>query len=182
MFQEILDQMGGKSVTPTHSRRLSASLDVRTVKTVHETRRINMSGFCCPSVSSPLLPGKISVPEYPWNFREFRGEAAFDECRGSSAQGTPQFSDSAGVDNFFGEPLDERHTLRPSYMATTQSFEAKSRSLSAPRRRSGSGGLGRRLSFHEVMDFSRSSLGGARMQRSPARAQEAIDFRNAVIR
>lgn len=193
MFQEKSDRTGDKLIAQMHSRRLSANLDVRTVKTVQEnskimeadsgrpksrSRRTNASDFCYPSLSSLLPRSKIPVlvpdPDCSWNFQVFD-----DECRGSSAQSTPQFSNSNGADKFFGEPFDGGHI--PGYMASTRCFEAKLRSLSAPRQRPRSGHLERRLSAHEMM-FSRSSLSGVRMQRSCGRAQEAIHFRNAVIR
>ncbi|KAK4786074.1 hypothetical protein SAY86_002763 [Trapa natans] len=112
---------------PIHSRRSSASLDVRTVKATQETQRL------------------IKIPD-SWDL------------------------DLISVDSyFFGEPFNKGQPTRPSYMASTQSFEAKTtRSLSTPRQRPRSGEMGRRLSLEEMMGVDGTS----------SRLRRAIDFRN----
>ncbi|KAK7369887.1 hypothetical protein VNO80_11935 [Phaseolus coccineus] len=64
-------------------------------------------------------------------------------------------------------------------MANTQSFKAKLRSHSAPKQRPDPGSK-KKLTLNEMME-SRSSLSGARMQRSCSQIQEAINFKNAVM-
>ncbi|XP_071692001.1 protein IQ-domain 26-like [Rutidosis leptorrhynchoides] len=90
----------------------------------------------------------------------------FANSNRSNAPATP--AKSVCGDAFFR--LYSNH--HPSYMANTQSFNAKQRSHSAPKQRP-ENGTKRRLSLIEIM-ASRSSFSGLRMQKSCSKAQEDL--------
>nr|KYP45602.1 Protein IQ-DOMAIN 31 [Cajanus cajan] len=136
------------------------------------------------ALSSPLLipyrtPTRLSIPDQ----RNFQDPA----CRLSTAQSTPRFTNSCScgsvapvtpksvcTDNLF---LGQYGNF-PNYMASTQSFEAKMRSYSAPKQQPKQGAW-RRLSLKEME--SRNSLSGVRMQRSCSQVQQVINFKNVVM-
>lgn len=95
-----------------------------------------------------------------------------DEWHFSTAQSTPRFTGPVTP----AKSVTETYLRSWNYMAKTQSFEAKVRSQSAPKQRPEGVGTPRK----KVME-SRSSLSGVRMQRSCSQAQQAINFKNAVM-
>ncbi|XP_010925519.1 protein IQ-domain 26 [Elaeis guineensis] len=146
------------------------------------------------SISSPLpcqIPSRISIPDCR-NFQDYDWCLTGEKCRFSAtAQSTPRYMNSAGTmpvtpakslsvaEGVFRRFLNTSHC--PSYMANTQSFEAKVRSQSAPKQRPEPAGIRKRLPLSEVMVESRASLSGVGMQRSCTRVQEAFNFKSAVV-
>ncbi|PKI76220.1 protein IQ-DOMAIN 14-like [Punica granatum] len=149
-------------------------------------------------LSSPLpgqAPPRIYIPDglsFEADQADCWGLTSDEYCRFSTAHSTPRVFSASGLrtpaartpsrsvcgDNFFGS------YYHPNYMGNTQSSKAKQlRSHSAPKQRPEPGvsrGNPKRASLNELM-ASRSSLSGARMQRLCSRAQEAINFKNAVM-
>ncbi|XP_004503493.1 protein IQ-domain 26 isoform X2 [Cicer arietinum] len=197
---------------PIHSRRLSSSFDatmnntnsyeiespkiveVDTGRPKSRSRRSNTSisdfgddpSFQTLSSPLPITPSQLFIPNQR-NFNESDWGITGEEYKFSTAQSTPRFKNSCTCgfiapstpkticgDNFYiGEYGDF-----PNYMANTQSFKAKLRSHSAPKQRPEPK---KRVSLNEMME-SRSSLSGVRMQRSCSQIQEAVNFKNAVMR
>ncbi|CAJ1976390.1 unnamed protein product [Sphenostylis stenocarpa] len=198
---------------PIHRRRVSSSFDatinirnsvdgspkiveVDTFRPKSRSRR-TISDFgdepSLQALSSPFpipyrgTPTRLSIPDQR-NFQDSEWGLTGEECRFSTAQSTPRFTNpcscgpgapmtpqSVCTDNLF---LGQYENF-PNYMASTQSFKAKLRSHSAPKQRPEPGPR-KRLSLNEMMEF-RSSLSGVRMQRSCSQAQEVINFKNAVM-
>ncbi|BFG39827.1 hypothetical protein CerSpe_261010 [Prunus speciosa] len=204
---ERFDDTGSEHTAPSHSRRLSASnldanidespkiVEVDTGRPKSRSRRTNtcVSEFSDDptyqqALSSPIPcrgPARLSIPDSR-NFPESDWGLAGDECRFiSTAQSTPRFVNSCGASNLPGTPSKSVcadnffRGYAPNYMASTQSFKAKLRSHSAPKQRPETGPK-RRLSLHEMLE-SRNSLSGVRMQRSCSHAQDAINFKNAIM-
>ncbi|KAK7319940.1 hypothetical protein RJT34_04669 [Clitoria ternatea] len=212
---ERFDDIRSEYTGPIHSRRLSSSFDatmnnansvdgspkiveVDTGRPKSRSRRSNnsMSDFGDdPSfqiLPSPLpmpyrTPTHITIPDNR-NFNDSDWGLTGEECRFSTAQSTPRFTNSCScgslapltpksvcTDNFF---IGQYHNF-PNYMANTQSFKAKLRSHSAPKQRPDPGPK-KRLSLNEMME-SRCSLSGVKMQRSCSQIQEAINFKNAIM-
>ncbi|KAM0857519.1 hypothetical protein ACQ4PT_048424 [Festuca glaucescens] len=148
-------------------------------------------------MSSPLLPchmpggapPRIAVsaprrlPEYDW--------CAMEKARPATAQSTPRYMMNApatptksvcGAGGYSSSSL----LSCPSYMSSTQSFEAKVRSHSAPKQRPEPPAAAttnrKRVPLSEVVvTESRASLSGVGMQRSCNRVQEAFNFKTAVV-
>ncbi|KAD6794616.1 hypothetical protein E3N88_05512 [Mikania micrantha] len=132
------------------------------------------------NMSSPLpctIPTRVSiayghVQDPEWGF--------IDEVYKSSntTQSTPRLAKlnvvATPARSVCGDGFFRPYSKHPSYMANTQSFEAKQRSHSVPKQRLEMG-TRRRQSLIEIMS-SRSSLSGLRMQRSCSKAQEAMNL------
>ncbi|XP_021990049.1 protein IQ-DOMAIN 14 [Helianthus annuus] len=98
----------------------------------------------------------------------------------NTTQSTPRLAKLYGTNvpptparSVCGDGYFRPYSNHPSYMANTQSFNAKQRSHSTPKQRPELG-TKRRQSLIEIM-ASRSSFSGLRMQRSCTKAQEAIN-------
>lgn len=215
LLQEKFDDSRSDYTAPIHSRRLSSSFDasmnnannsfdgspkiveVDTGRPKSRSRRTNtsISDFGDDSqfqaLSSPLpipcrTPARLSIPEHRRNLQDSDWGLTGEECRSSTAQSTPRFTNSCGsfapvtpcksvcADGFF-----RQYGNFPNYMANTQSFKAKLRSHSAPKQRPEPGPR-KRVSLNELIEC-RNSLSGVRMQRSCSQVQEAISFKNAVM-
>ncbi|RRT52812.1 hypothetical protein B296_00050252 [Ensete ventricosum] len=146
------------------------------------------------SISSPLpcqIPARIPIPDRR-NFQEYDWCLAGDKCRLSlTTHSTPRYMNSSGnapvtpTKSVFGADGVLRRFMNvsncPNYIASTQSFEAKSRSQSAPKQRPEPSATRKRLPLSQVMVESRASLSGSMMQRSCTRVQEAFNFKTAAV-
>nr|XP_009421295.1 PREDICTED: protein IQ-DOMAIN 14-like [Musa acuminata subsp. malaccensis]XP_018675008.1 PREDICTED: protein IQ-DOMAIN 14-like [Musa acuminata subsp. malaccensis] len=175
-------------------------IDICRPKSSRSSRRTNPSvldpadDLHSSSISSPLpcqIPARIFIPDCR-NFQEYDWCLAGDKCRLShTAQSTPRYVNASGnapvtpTKSVCGADGVLRRFMNvpdcPNYMASTQSFEAKARSQSAPKQRPEPAGTRKRLPPSEVMVESRASLSGAMMQRSCTRVQEAFNFKTAVV-
>ncbi|ONI15721.1 hypothetical protein PRUPE_3G057500 [Prunus persica] len=182
-----------------YSRRLSATyetsingfdespkiVEIDTFKTRSRSRRFNTVLSECSedlpyqTISSPLpcpFPTRISIPDRqkPQDFEWcFNG----DECKFSTAHNTPRFTNSfrsnapsTPAKSVCGDTFFQPYSNFPNYMSSTQSFNAKSRSHSAPKQRPEPGPK-KRLSLNEMM-AARNSISGVRMHRSCNQVQE----------
>lgn len=203
---ERSDDTRSEHATSIHSRRLSASLDtpfniydenpkiveIDTFRPKSRSRRTNTSISDCAedALSSPLpchISAHHSASDYR-NVREFGWGLTGDECRFTTAQSTPRFTNSGGLGagipvtptkSICSESFFHQYSDYPSYMANTQSSRAKLRSHSAPKQRPVSGPK-KKLLLNEMVE-SRTSLSGVQMQRSCSQAQEPFNFKNAVM-
>ncbi|RWW30282.1 hypothetical protein GW17_00005143 [Ensete ventricosum] len=150
------------------------------------------------SISSPLppcqIPARISVPDCRDFFQDYDWCLAGEKCRQSAtAQSTPRGVSSssnwpvAGAKSVCDEDGVRRRFLLNvrschNYMASTESFEAKLRSQSAPKQRPDPAGTRKRVPLSEVtVESMAAALGGVGFQRPCSRAQEAFNFRSAVV-
>ena len=175
-------------------------IDTCRPKSSRSSRRANPSvldpadDFHSSSISSPLpcqIPARISIPDCR-NFQDYDWCLAGDKCRlSATAQSTPRYMNSISnlpvtpAKSMCGADFALRRFTNvpncPNYMSSTRSFEAKSRSQSAPKQRPELAGTRKRLPLSEVMLESRASLSGVGMQRSCSRVQEAFNFKSAVV-
>ncbi|RZR94782.1 hypothetical protein BHM03_00023554 [Ensete ventricosum] len=116
------------------------------------------------SISSPMpcqIPARIPIPDSR-NFQEYDWCLAGDKCRLSlTTHSTPRYMNSSGnapvtpTKSVFGADGVLRRFMNvsncPNYMASTQSFEAKSRSQSAPKQRPEPSATRKRLPLSQVM-------------------------------
>lgn len=136
------------------------------------------------NMPSPLPcknPGCISIPEFH-NLQDFEwGFVADDYKYSNTAQSTPRFMNSkrsngpaTPAKSVCGDSFFRPYSNYPSYMANTQSFNAKLRSHSAPKQRPEPGPK-KRLSLNDIV-ASRYSLSGLKMQKNCSQVQEAFDL------
>ncbi|XP_030464678.1 protein IQ-domain 26-like [Syzygium oleosum] len=154
-----------------HSKRLSTSSEVasnldESPKIVEVDTFKTRSRFC--PIHSPVLECVYNGSDHAvsmlncQNSRNFEWRLAGNECK------TPTPVKSACGDSFY-EPRSEL----PSYMANTQSFEAKSRSLSTPKQRPEEGSK-KRLTLSEII-AARNSVRAIRMQRSRSQVEDIFE-------
>ncbi|KAL8122929.1 protein IQ-domain 26-like [Apium graveolens] len=186
-----------------HSKRLSASyetsintseespkiVEVDTLRSKSRSRRMNF--FASESGEDPydqtdssphpcMIPTRLFIPnnrqiqDYEWGFID-------EQYKFATAQSTPRFAYSGRYNtpatpakSVCGESFIRPYSNYPSYMAKTQSFRAKVRSLSAPKQRP-EDIQKRRLSLDEIM-ASRTSLSGVKMQKAVSHGQEDMNF------
>ncbi|PKA46821.1 Protein IQ-domain 14 [Apostasia shenzhenica] len=146
-----------------------------------------------PSISSSplrcLFSSRISIPDCR-QFSDLEWSFPVDKCRYSSTtHSTPRCVNTAGGgpptpaksicgtnDGVVRQFLNSNNC--PSYMASTESFEAKVRSQSAPKQRPEPPVSRKRLPLAElVIEQSRASLSSVGMQKT----QEAFNFKSAVV-
>ncbi|XP_076881157.1 protein IQ-domain 26-like isoform X2 [Bidens hawaiensis] len=198
-FKDRRERFDHETRSEFHSKRISTSyesttnsydeslkiVEIDTYKPHARSRRIHTcatdssdESHCHHNMSSPLpcnMPtrmvrcGHFQDPE--WGFI---GE---DYKYSSTTQSTPRFAKSnvppTPARSVCGDGYFRPYLNHPSYMANTQSFNAKQRSLSAPKQRPEM--VKRRQSLIEIMASRSSFSGGLRMQRSCTKAQEAIN-------
>lgn len=183
LFQERNEDERSEHPPSFHSRRLSSSFDNAENSFDESPKIVEVDTGCRPKSFGKALPSsfQIRIPA-----RTLPDQEWAEECHFSTAQSTPRFAGACGCSgpvtpakSACTESFFRSYGGNPNYMAKTQSFKAKVRSYSAPKQRPESGPK-RRLSLHEMME-SRNSLSGVRMQRSCSQAQEAINFKNAIM-
>ncbi|VFQ66952.1 unnamed protein product [Cuscuta campestris] len=117
--------------------------------------------YNCPYQPPSLTPGRLSIPdrrrlcESEWRFLGGGGECKFLAANNSPLQSRRRYSPGKCVG---GDAWIRPYSDCPGYMANTQSFTAKLRSLSAPKQRP-EPRQKKRFSLSQLMDV-RSSFGG----------------------
>ncbi|KAB2612903.1 hypothetical protein D8674_035219 [Pyrus ussuriensis x Pyrus communis] len=118
----------------------------------------------CPMLTRISIPDSQKPQDFEWYFNG-------DECKFSTAHNTPRFatsfrSNAPGTPSksVCGDSFFRRYSNFPNYMSSTRSFNAKSRSHSAPKQRPEPGPK-KRLSLNEMM-AARNSICSIRMHRS----------------
>ncbi|KAK1313812.1 Protein IQ-DOMAIN 31 [Acorus calamus] len=175
---ERFDETRSEHLGSIHSRRHSQSLE-NNWGGFEDSPKIVEIDTCRPKSRSRRadahdrlddhhIPACVMVDIPEW------GLTGDEYCKFSTAQSTPRFIASYHCPGS-GTPVT------PSYMANTQSFNAKLRSQSAPRQRPDSPGsiAKKRLSLSELVE-SKAGLGGVRMRKSCSHAQEAFGLGDAV--
>ncbi|KAK8476851.1 hypothetical protein V6N13_144777 [Hibiscus sabdariffa] len=189
-FMERFDDTRSEHTVSIHSRRLSASLDtaipidenpkiveVDTGRPKSRSRRIYTYSSDEPpyqTLPSPRFPARLSIPDTNWG-------VTGDECRFCTAHSTPRITNPCAYNN--NNVLSQCGEFFPNYMMNTQSFNAKLRSKSAPKQRpepEPEPEPKKGVSVNEMME-SRCSLSGFKMQKWCSRAQQAVNFQNAVM-
>ncbi|KAI4329199.1 hypothetical protein L6164_021489 [Bauhinia variegata] len=172
-FDETRSEFHSKRVSTSHESESPKIVEIDTYRTQSTSRRIAPTFSECgeelsyPTISSPL---PYPVPDFEWYFND-------DECKFSTAQSTPRFARSNApakpAKSVCGDAFFRPYSNSPNYMAKTQSFKAKLRSLSAPKQRPEPK---KQLSIKEMM-AARNSISGVRMQRSSySQVQESWNF------
>ncbi|XP_030526378.1 protein IQ-domain 26-like [Rhodamnia argentea] len=154
-----------------HSKRLSTSSEFasnldESPKIVEVDTFKPRSRFC--QIHSPLMECVYDGSDYAvsklncGNSRNSEWQLASNECK------TPTPVKSACRDSFY-----EASSELPSYMASTQSFKAKSRSLSAPKQRPVEGSK-KRFTLSEIT-AGRNGVGAIRMHRSCSQFKDIFE-------
>ncbi|KAL8522489.1 hypothetical protein ACS0TY_012598 [Phlomoides rotata] len=173
-----------------HSRRLTSSYDpslnafdespkiveIDTYGPKSRSRRMSSCTSLYNNDDKYYYQAMILSPyhDYDWGFVQ-------DDYKYATAQNTPRFGYLGRANapvppakSVCGDGLCSPYSICPSYMANTQSFNAKLRSQSAPKQRPESGPK-KRLSLNEIM-ASRTSFTAARMQRSCSHVQDDFEY------
>ncbi|XP_010688345.2 protein IQ-domain 26 [Beta vulgaris subsp. vulgaris] len=208
---EIYDDTRSDHSASTHSRRLSASFESRTINPISEDIpkivevdpgrprssssrgwRSNNSPRPKPE-PDPYYPPRISIPNCQhWHDTEWG--LTGDECRFSTAQSTPRFMNMSGPPN--PVPItpsksvcgDNTYFLRHyGNYHQNPNYMANTQSFRAKVRSQSApkqrpeSGYSKKKLSLNEIMESRNSLSGVKMQRSCSQVQEAINFKNAVM-
>ncbi|KAK9078339.1 hypothetical protein SSX86_002396 [Deinandra increscens subsp. villosa] len=202
--QKYMERYDHETISEFHSKRLSSSyesttnsydeslkiVEIDTYRPHARSRRIHTcttdsseESHHHNNISPPLhckIPTRMSIGCGHFQDPEW-GFIGDGHKYSHTTQSTPRFAKSKGSNmpstparSVCGDGFLSPYSNHPSYMANTQSFNAKQRSHSTPKQRPEMG-TKRRQSLIEIM-ASRSSLSGLRMQRSCTKAQEAMNL------
>ncbi|KAE9621391.1 putative IQ motif, EF-hand binding protein [Lupinus albus] len=181
-FDETKSEFHSKRLPTSHETSTNGFdespkiVEIDTYKTRSRSRRFTSTMSECGedipchavpySLPSPL-PRRISVPECR-HVQDFECYLNIDECRSTTAHNTPRFASSmrpsspaTPAKSVCGDAYFQTYCDSPSYMANTQSFNAKLRSRSAPRQRPEPK---KRLSLNEMLS-ARNSISSVKMQK-----------------
>lgn len=184
----ILQERIDETRSEYHSRRFTSSYDpslnafdespkiveIDTCGPKSRSRRMSSCTFSYNEDKYYQVISSSPLRDYDWGFIQ-------EDYKFATAQNTPRFGCSGRANapvppakSVCGDSLFSPYSSCPSYMASTQSFDAKLRSQSAPKQRPESGPK-KRLSLNEIM-ASRTSFTGVRMQRSCSQAQDDFEY------